>query len=421
MRKSINTYAMFMAAAIVALMTSCEPKGLTPEDVFVSSTTDGLEKILDEENPEGYDFYDLNVFKDSFMTEQGSFWSDTTPYRTRSYNDKLHVYMFTVDTIPTGGRGIYIRGRIATDDYGGNFYKSMVIQQIVGGKQQNLRISVDLGSSAGMYQLGQEIVVRCNGLSVGRYANQPQLCVPSYNNNIYAMNSTEKVGWAPGRIPGSVFRSVTHMIDGPRPDLLQYDSLTLAQLFSEIKRKPTDSAGIAALRKNDGRLIVLKDVNFAGLYDDNGKLTECTVGHPDSVGSANVFAPSTQNIGYPQGRLLCDKSDANPKTSATTIMCSNSEYAKFAYFYLPGADKTGISHCRDYVGTVTGILGWYEDKAAEVGDTKKQTGLEWSITPRGIRGPNDSPSFGLPDIKMHDKNDASIVWQPVEYDPNDKE
>lgn len=420
---------MFMAAAIVALMTSCEPKGLTPEDVFVSSTADGLEKILDEENPEGYDFYDLNVFKDSFMTEQGSFWSDTTPYRTRSYNDKLHVYMFTVDTIPTGGRGIYIRGRIATDDYGGNFYKSIVIQQIVGGKQQNLRISVDLGSSAGMYQLGQEIVVRCNGLSVGRYANQPQLCVPSYNNNIYAMNSTEKVGWAPGRIPGSVFRSVTHMIDGPRPDLLQYDSLTLAELFSEIKRRPTDSASVAAIRKNDGRLIVLKNVNFAGLYDDNGTLKECTVGHPDTVGGANVFAPSTQNIGYPQGRLLCDINDTKPEESAkqtnyntaTTLMCSNSEYAKFAYFYLPGADKTGISHCRDYVGTVTGILGWYEDKAAEVGDTKKQTGLEWSITPRGIRGPNDSPSFGLPDIKMHDKNDASIVWQPVEYDPNDKE
>lgn len=420
---------MFMAAAIVALMTSCEPKGLTPEDVFVSSTADGLEKILDEENPEGYDFYDLNIFKDSFMTEQGSFWSDTTPYRTRSYNDKLHVYMFTVDTIPTGGRGIYIRGRIATDDYGGNFYKSMVIQQIVSGKQQNLRISVDLGSSAGMYQLGQEIVVRCNGLSIGRYANQPQLCVPSYNNNIYAMNSTEKVGWAPGRIPGSVFRSVTHMIDGPRPDLLQYDTLTLKQLFSEIKRRPTDSAGIAAIRKVDGRLIVVKDVNFAGLYDDNGTLKECTVGHPDTVGGANVFAPSTQNIGYPQGRLLCDINDTKPEESAkqtnyntaTTLMCSNSEYAKFAYFYLPGADKTGISHCRDYVGTVTGILGWYEDKAAEVGDTKKQTGLEWSITPRGIRGPNDSPSFGLPDIKMHDKNDASIVWQPVEYDPNDKE
>jgi len=436
MRKSINTYAMFMAAAIVALMTSCEPKGLTPEDVFVSSTADGLEKILDEENPEGYDFYDLNIFKDSFMTEQGSFWSDTTPYRTRSYNDKLHVYMFTVDTIPTGGRGIYIRGRIATDDYGGNFYKSMVIQQIVGGKQQNLRISVDLGSSAGMYQLGQEIVVRCNGLSVGRYANQPQLCVPSYNNNIYAMNSTEKVGWAPGRIPGSVFRSVTHMIDGPRPDLLKYDTLTIKELFTEITRIPYDSASIAAIRKDDGRLIVLKDVNFTGLYDDNGNLTECTVGHPDTVGGANVFAPSTQNIGYPQSRLLCDNECKNPKGknkgnnsnpkyqgSDSTIMCSNSEYAKFAYFYLPGADKTGISHCRDYVGTVTGILGWYEDKASEIGNsaTSKQTGLEWSITPRGIRGPQDNPSFGLPDIKMHDKNDASIVWQPVEYDPNDKE
>jgi len=415
MRKSINLYAMVMATAIFACMTSCEPKDLTAEDVFVK---DGLQQILEAENPEGWDFYDLNDFKDKFMTEEGSFHNDTTPYRERSYNEKLKVYMFTVDTIPTGGRGIYIRGRIATDDYGGNFYKTMVIQQIVGGKQQNLRISVDLGSSAGMYQLGQEIVVRCNGLSIGRYANQPQLCMPAYNNNIYAMSATEKVGWAPGRIQGSVFRSATHMIDAPRPDLLQYDTLTLAQLFSEITRKPTDSTSVAAIRKNDGRLIVVKDVSFAGLYDDNGTLKECTVGHPDTVGGANVFAPSTQNIGYPQSRLLCDKDDKNPNTSATTLMCSNSEYAKFAYFYLPGADKTGIAHCRDFVGTVTGILGWYEDKASEI-NTSKQTGREWSITPRGIRGPEDNPSFGLNDIKMHDKNDASILWQPKEYDPND--
>ena len=421
MRKSISIYAMFMASAIVACMTSCEPKALTVEDVFVNSTAFGLEKILDERDPQGWDFYDLNDFKDKFMTEEGSFHNDTTPYRERSYNADLDVYMFSVDTIPAGGKGIYIRGRIATDDYGGNFYKSMVIQQIVDGKQQNLRISVDLGSSAGMYQLGQEIVVRCNGLCIGRYANQPQLCTPAYNNNIYAMSATEKIGWAPGRIQGSVFRSATYMVDGPRPDLLRYDTLTLAQLFSEIKRKPTDSTSVANIRKNDGRLIVVKNVSFSGLYDDNGTLKECTVGHPDTVGGSNVFAPSTQNIGYPQSRLLCDAGAGSTVDSLTkdqtTLMCSNSEYAKFAYFYLPGADKTGIAHCRDFVGTVTGILGWYEDKASEI--CNKQTGREWSITPRGIRGPEDNPSFGLNDIKMHDKKDASILWQPKEYDPND--
>ena len=51
---------MFMASAIVACMTSCEPKALTVEDVFVNSTAFGLEKILDERDPQGWDFYDLN-------------------------------------------------------------------------------------------------------------------------------------------------------------------------------------------------------------------------------------------------------------------------------------------------------------------------------------------------------------------------
>lgn len=394
-----------LSAFVLFAMSSCEPAALTEDDVFVQETD--LDAMLQAESPEGYKIFELEQFLDTFMTEKGNFWSDTSQYRERSWDSKHDLYLYSVDTIPTNGRGIYIRGRITTDDYAGNFYKAMVIQQIIGGKQQNLRISVDLGSSAGMYQMGQEIVIRCNGLAVGRYANQPQLCVPSYNNNIYAMNASQKVGWCPGRIEGSVFRRNTKMIGAPDRSAIKYDTLTLATLYSEIKKKPSaNTTDMSAVRKMDGRLVVLKNVHFNGQYDDNGTVKDCVVGHPDTVGGANVFAPSTQNIGYPQSRILQDQ-------GTNTLMCSSSEYAKFAYYYLPGADKTGVGGCANFEGTVTGILGWYLDKASDLADDKLD-GFEWSVTPRGI------PGFGIPDIQMYYQGDTESPWVPKEYDPNDK-
>jgi len=89
-------------------------------------------------------------------------------------------------------------------------------------------------------------------------------------------------------------------------------------------------------------------------------------------------------------------------------MCSSSEYAKFAYYYLPGADKNGVTNCKNYEGTVTGILGWYLDKASDLAQGKLD-GYEWSVTPRGI------PGIGVMDIDMKDTHDEP--WVPKEYDP----
>ena len=395
--KTIKYLSYIVLSTVVLSLASCEPKGLTEDDVFASEdqvaalTADGR-------------IYGLNEFLDAFMTEKGNFASDTCPYRDRSHDATHDLYLYAVDTLPVEGPGIYIRGRIATDDYAGNFYKAMVIQQIGDdGKQQNLRISVDLGSSGGMYQLGQEILIRCNGLAVGRYANQPQLCVPSYNNNIYAMNASQKVGWCPGRIQGSVFRNATHMISTPDVRKLKYDTLTLAQLYAELPLKPTaDAAGMDQVRKADGRLVVIKGVHFTGEFDNNGSLAKCDTLHPDSSSNANVFAPTTTNIGYPQSRVISD--------GTNKLMCSSSEYAKFAYYYLPGADRHGVENCPNWTGTVTGILGWYLDKASDMANNKLD-GYEWSVTPRGI------PGIGIADVNMY--NDHDDPWIPKEFDPKD--
>ena len=396
--KTIKYLSYIVLGTFVLSLASCEPRALTEEQVVTAASD--LDAQLAAENPEGYDFYTLEGFLDAFMTEQGNFMSDSSIYRTRTTNGN-GLYMFSIDTLPTNGRGIYIRGRVTTDDYAGNFYKSMAIQQIVDGKQQNLRISVDLGSSGGLFQLGQEIVIRCNGLAVGRYSNQPQLCVPSYTNNIYAMNASQKVGWAPGRIPAAAFRKAARMIGYPNPKALKYDTLTLAELFTDLPFKPTiDSAGMRKVRYADSRLVTITGVHFTGQYDDNGSIKDCNTQHPDSSGGACVFAPTTKNIGYPQSRIIADGSNK--------LMCASSEYAKFAYYYIPGASSAGIGDCANWTGSVTGILGWYQDNAANL-TTAKLDGYEWSVTPRGI------PGIGVADLRF--KNAEGVEWIPTEYDP----
>ncbi len=397
--KTTKYLLYFVLGTVVLFLASCEPRALNENDVFLS------EEQVAELTADGT-VYHLDDFLDKFMTERGNFASDTCPYRERSYDATHELYLYSVDTIPTNGPGIYIRGRITTDDYAGNFYKAMVIQEIVNGEQQNLRISVDLGSSHGMYQMGQEIIIRCNGLAVGRYANQPQLCIPSYNNNIYAMNASQKVGWCPGRIQGSVFRRATHMIGLPEVSKLKYDDLTLSDLYRDIDLKPTpNESSMRSLRKADGRLVIIRNVHFTGEFDNNGSLAKCDTLHPDSSSNANVFAPTTDNIGYPQSRVLAD--DYNNK-----IMCSSSEYSKFAYFYIPGADRHGVTNCANYVGSVTGILGWYLDKASTMA-SNGLTGYEWSVTPRGI------PGIGIEDVIMQNKTTGE-KWVPEEYDPKQK-
>lgn len=382
-RKFLYIAALFAISA-GALFTSCEPRALTEDDVFVKS--ENIDSLIQTRETE-YHLYTLNEFVDTYMTEMGNFWSDTSQYRTRATNGD-GIYLFSLDTLPTGGAGIYIRGRISTDDYGGNFYKSLVIQQVVEGKQQNLRVSVDLGSVGGMYQMGQEILIRCNGLCIGRYGDQPQLCVPAYNNNIYAQNATQKVGWAPGRIPNGIFRNAVTLLGIPNPALLQYDTITIKDYLDVTDEK--------AMREMDGRLVVLKNVWFTGQYENNGTLDSCKTGDPETDQYANVFAPTTNNIGYPQSRIITDGTNIS--------LVSNSEYSKFAHFYLPGADANGVTNCKNYKGTIVGILGQFRDNARYAHDQ-----YDWSITPRNIHIGNSST---LNDIEMAAGDEK---WIPKEY------
>lgn len=364
--KAIQYSKFIIAIALVAWCVACTPDAVDSSKLFLSEQQ--AEEIITQGT-----LLTLQQFKDSFMTEKGNYLSDTTLYRTRATKDGK-TYLFSIDTIAKRETPIYIRGRVTTDDQGGNFYKSLCIQQMVDGKQQALRISVDAGSVSGLYPLGQEILIRVDGLAIGRYANQPQLCLPSYNNNIYANNAEQKIGWAAGRIPMAVFKEHTKCIGKPDVDQLYYEDLNIADFTSILNLQET--------RKWDAKLVRLSQVHFTGEYfTTSGSATKCTTGDPEQDEYANVFAPTTNNIGYPQSRVIADATGKKTAVSA-------SEYAKFAYFYLPGANKDGVANCPNYVGGVVGILGYYSDNAKY--DPAPD---DWSITIRTVD-----------DLMLHDKS-----------------
>ena len=441
-------YIAFCSLALVLMFAACRPDEPAQSKLF--STEEQVAEITADGQ-----LYSLQDFVGTFMSEEGNYLPDASLYRTRSHNEAINpgVYLFSIDTLPADGPGIYIRGRVSTDDWGGNFYKSLVLQQIVDGEQQALRISVDMGSASGMYPRGQELLIRCNGLAIGRYANQVQLCVPTYNNNIYAQHADEKMGWAPGRIPAATFKQAAHRIGAPDASKLVYDVMTIEQINA--------SFNAIDARKDDGKLVYIEDIHYTGqCLSSNKTPMNCTCGSPADDSNANVFAPTTNNVGYPQSRLVAD-ADGN------FIGISMSEYAKQARFYLPGAgnsfyagifvydsvqsktpetpylsvtvssktyyirttaakaeqgwvaddvffidtrntrgyvfdgtawtDKVGILHCPDYAGSVRGVLSYYMDNAKYA-----PAATNWSVS-----------ICDLSDLDLRTADGTK--WEPLEY------
>jgi len=282
---------------------------------------------------------------------------------------------------------------------------------------------VDMGSLGGLYHIGQEILIRCNGLALGRYANQPQLCIPTYNNNIYAGNANQKVGWAPGRIPAPKFRNAVKLLGTPDPSKLIYDECTLGDLRNKrginFAKVTATLADMKKVRLLDGRLVRVKKVRFTGEYfEQDGSTKDCVYAHPDSVKEANVFAPTTGNVGYPQSRVIANQAGSHK------ICVSNSEYCKFSHFFIPGAKPDSllaVADCPNWYGNVTGILGWYFDNAAYWSQLSSTDGKEWSISPRGI------PGIGIEDIVIDQYRDPitlefkDTTWIPQEFDPSEYE
>ena len=377
MKKSVFNISALLFSLGCMLLAACTPN--EPTKLYISDAE--AEALIKEGT-----CLTIEQFKDTFMTKEGNYCMPEL-YRERSKAGD--DYLFTIDTIPVSETPIYIRGRVTTDDYAGNFYKTLCIQYInEAGEQEALRLSVDAGSIGGLYQLGQEILIRVDGLAIGRYANQPQLCLPSYNNNIYANKAEEKVGWAAGRIPFAIFKARTQCIGTPDQSKLHYDTLQITD-FNHI-------TGLVEAREWDAKLVCIKNVHFTGQYENNGKPANCTTGDPETDGNANVFAPTTENMNYPQSRVIMDAQD-------NWTLVSTSEYAKYAHFYLPA---------NNYWGNVVGILGFYYDNGLKYSQYPPEAS-DWSISIRSV------DDLQLYDGDEHWLYDANGDYKPgYEYSKN---
>lgn len=419
---------LFLIGLVAIIATACNYN--TPS-TYVSEQD--VQTILTENNGR---LYTIQELKDSFMSEEGNFTLGDF-YRTRAHGTLGDWWLFNIDTLPefgADGKRIYLQGRLVTDDYGGNFYKTLILQQVVNGEQQCIRIGVDAGSASGLYQKGQEVLICLSGLSLGRYGNQEQLCVPSYNNNTMAQYAEQKIGWMPGRIPAPLWRKAVTLIGLPDQSKIAVEELTPAQAYSNYISKYEDVKGC---RQYDGRVVRIKGVHFNGKYTNtNGDQVACniyqqsaggTTGDPESDEYSNVFAPTTKNVGYPQSRVFVDANGLNP------ILSSCSEYAKFAHYYIPSdttmtkvwskhdtisvaynvriddelydlytiADSTLYDIAFNYdavTGNVEGILSYFMDNAGYAPSWTK-----WSISVESLG------AFDLYNNARH------MPWNPLEF------
>ena len=81
--KTIKNLSYIALLSCGIILSSCEPKALEPDQVFVQE--DQLAAELEKENPvHGYKIYSLDEFLDAFMTEKGDFGNDSMHHRTRA-------------------------------------------------------------------------------------------------------------------------------------------------------------------------------------------------------------------------------------------------------------------------------------------------------------------------------------------------
>jgi len=89
------------------------------------------------------------------------------------------------DSLETSDRIRYIRAVVVSSDEGGNFYKSMTIQDSTGG----VSLQLDRSGLYNLYPVGQKIVLVCNGLVIGDYYHLPQIGWIYNGNQVGRINS----------------------------------------------------------------------------------------------------------------------------------------------------------------------------------------------------------------------------------------
>ena len=154
----------------------------------------------------------------------------------------------------------------------------------------------------------------------------------------YFNTTANKTGYEVGRIPYTMFMT-----------RVQVNKTSILPI-SEV----VDTVTITQIRNSGpemyGKLVCIKNAFFTGNGSGSGTLTSKPAPLPVT---AQIFAPPTDGIGYPQSREIQD--------GTGSVFVSTSEYSKFATYKLPAATMKG---------NITAIVGYYNDKDATIDATK---------------------------------------------------
>lgn len=288
-----------------------------------------------------------------------------TQYRTKTdiYTDLTrngtNSGLFTADIINSNS-DVIINGVVTSSDNDGNIYKYITIQESNG---RAIKISIDAAGLSALYPTGQRVWVKCNGLYVGNYAQSPQIGTIYYNKErvttqttITFNTTTQKNDTVitqiyrkePGRIPLVIAEKAIHAYGMPDQGLIKVDTMTIAEIRA---------ASEAVINK----LVCIKNAYFTGRGADFNL--------PKALKADElIFAPSTNGVGFPQSREIQD--------GTGSIFVSTSEYSKFANTKLPSSENRG---------TITAIVGWYNDKKPGVNPTMVTNEIYHQLTIRSLK------------------------------------
>ncbi|MCQ2755170.1 MAG: hypothetical protein MJ231_09050 [bacterium] len=280
-------------------------------------------------------------------------------YRAHSSNNP-DVYIYSLDTIPTNETPIYIEGVIANIS-GSNIHSKkhaegtrfLVLQEVVDGKQQTLRVMAQMPDSVCV--LGQKLLIRVDGLAIGKNTNQIYLCSPKKYEAADIINQQkveQKVGWAPGEILAKDLCSKVWRIGSANPNAIVRDIISINDYINIL--------GVEA-RQLDGHIVTVKNVHFTGqLFGTSADDKVNCYGEPSTSAYAATFAPTTAGLNYPQQRIF--KEYNNDYFSQTSCY----EDMPLALVKLPDSK---------YEGEISGVLTYIWDNPVYNPDLRN-----WSIS-----------------------------------------
>ena len=174
---------------------------------------------------------------------------------------------------------IYINGVVVADDKSGNFYKTLIVEDLRG--ELGISVSIDENELHALYPVGQEVYIALNGLGIGYYNNLPTLGIKDGSNVARIPSALVKSTLLRGRNALPVTPRVINVDD------LSSDHLnTLVQLDGfQFENPSTTYADIVnqttinqTINNCTGKSLILRNSGFADfagfpVQKGNGKIT----------------------------------------------------------------------------------------------------------------------------------------------------